>query len=324
MDHRILPDERLSEIAERYGVSASEIAQWNGIDSKYPRLKAYQTLHIFAAKRPKPREKITYIVRFGDNWTSIAQRYGVDRSRLRAWNHNVPRYFEAGQELTIWVETGFVPHPLFKGWEIDVEEKGLPLKKVPQGAMSIGQPTSGRLNLGVQMPHNPSLYTLRRPDFSWGSTHTVYYLQLAIAKFRHNYGYAGELIISDMSRRNGGPFGDHQSHRSGRDVDIWLPLQAGLLEDTPFRRIVDIDWDATWNLIKALIRTGQVQYIFIANSRQRYIYKAAKRAGMTVQALGEIMQYPRKAQTAIIRHSIGHTKHIHVRFRCADKEKRCR
>jgi murein endopeptidase len=166
-------------------------------------------------------------------------------------------------------------------------------------------------------------------------------LQLALAKFRHHSGYAGPLIVSDMSTYRGRAFGSHDSHQSGRDVDVWLPLRMqpdgatvrGVRieadEEPDFRllsaqRASDVDWPATWELVKALIRTGEVQYIFLSRSRQRHLYRAAKADGHDARALGEVLQYPRRAQTAIVRHAPDHTRHLHVRFRCADHERRCR
>ncbi|MBK6515916.1 MAG: penicillin-insensitive murein endopeptidase [Polyangiaceae bacterium] len=45
--------------------------------------------------------------------------------------------------------------------------------------------------------------------------------------------YRGQIVIGDVSRRDGGPFGRHRSHRTGRDVDIWLPVIGGAYRSDP-------------------------------------------------------------------------------------------
>jgi hypothetical protein len=87
----------------------------------------------------------------------------------------------------------------------------------------------------------------------------------------------------------------------------------------------EIDWDATWALIEALIETNQIQYIFLEYSRQKRLYAAAKRAGVAKSRLAKWIQYPNKPKTnnGIVRHAEGHTAHIHVRFNCGPTEDRC-
>lgn len=224
---------------------------------------------------------------------------------------------------------------------IDVDDSGLPLKRVPFGGISVGEPHRGRLYGGVALPRNPRLYHVRREDYAYGSTHTVTHLQLALAKFRHSSDYAGPLIVSDLSKPRGGRNWPHVSHQSGRDVDVWLPLRCnkrgvtlrgGDLEAAPFvdfehfsaARPAQVDWDASWQLVKALVRTGQVEGIFLSRSRQRFLRQAAMRDGLRGEALDQIIQYPHKTLDAVVRHVRSHDKHIHVRFRCADYEAYCR
>lgn len=329
VEHVVIPGERLREIASRHGVSVESIVVDNGLDPRRPHLRVGQSLRVKALRVPPPRKRTTYIVRFGDNWRTIAARHGIEQRLLRRWNREVPRTFEAGQELTMWVDADVKPVDT-AGLGLDVDRTGLSLQPVAQGGQSAGQPTRGRVLSGVRLPDNPALYTIRRPDFTWGASHTVDNLQLALAKFRQHSAFGGRIIVSDMSRPKGRAFGGHRSHQSGRDVDIWLPVKAERdLPDDDLRAAAatgpgQVDWLATWQLVKALVRTGEVQYIFLARSRQRFLYRAARAAGEDVHLLGAVMQYPRRAQTAILRHSERHHKHMHVRFRCASTDRRCR
>jgi murein endopeptidase len=206
--------------------------------------------------------------------------------------------------------------------------------------MSMGEPQRGRLHASVPLPENPALYVVRRPEYAYGSSHTVFHLQLALAKFREHTPYRGPLIVSDLSKSGGGRLRPHRSHQSGRDVDIWLPLRAnkrgvtirggsveafnpGDFEHFCSTRPGHIDWDASWQLVKALVRTGQVEGIFLSKSRQRFLRRAALRDGLRGDALDAIIQLRQRTLDAVVRHARGHDKHIHVRFRCADYEASC-
>jgi murein endopeptidase len=223
---------------------------------------------------------------------------------------------------------------------LDADTNGLPLKLVPFGGISVGEPHRGQLHGGVQLPENPGLYTLRRPEYAHGSTHAVMHLQIALAKFRRYSMYTGPLIVSDLSGPRGGYHWPHVSHQSGRDVDLWLPLRCddsgvtlkggdaktGRIDFERFSaaRPQEVDWAAAWELVKALVRTGQVEGIFLARPKHRFLRKAALRDGLTAQEADEIIQGEQKTLAALVRHVRGHDKHLHVRFRCADYETYCR
>lgn len=351
--HRVLPGERLDEIAERYRVRRSSLIRWNKLDKNRPRIYAGRSLAVYTDYIPPPQQKITYTVQFGDTWSAIAKAHHVDADDLRQrWNPKVPRKFKAGQEIVIWIDP--LDDPDFIRAQAEAASEGttttasagtstattavahsgrsaagksaatgkLPLVKIPRGSISVGKPNKGQINNSVKLPDNPGLYTIRKPDESYGSTHALHNLQLAIATFRRDTGYKGQIVIGAISKKGGGRLSPHSSHRSGRDVDIRLPLKSkGKSSDN----VDDVNWDATWALIRALVATGEVQYIFMSTSRQKYLLKAAKRAGASKDMLARIIQYPRKSGTnnGIVRHAKGHTAHIHVRFTCAANESRC-
>ena len=65
--------------------------------------------------------------------------------------------------------------------------------------------------------------------------------------------------------------------------------------------------------------------IYLTTGRQKHLMAAAKRAGADKATRERMLQYPDKKGTrrGLVRHSDGHTAHIHVRFKCADNETRC-
>ncbi len=316
VQHQVLPGERLQEIADRYAVTPQEIIRWNHLDPNRPVIVVGRSLQVHAVDPPPPRTKVSYRIRPGDSWSRIARVHNVDATHLRKrWNPKMGDVLRAGERLTIWVE-GQRSNPAGPEADDAIDPSG--------SSQSIGKPTRGRIQGTAQLPVRPELYTVRTPNHSYGSSHAIALLQRAIGAFRASSGFQGDITIGDMSQKHGGRFRPHRSHQSGRDIDIRLPLRAGLPATTIPERTDQVDWDVTWKLVRAMLDTGQVVFIFLSSTRQKHLYEAAVRAGTSAAMLDELLQYPRRAATAIIRHSRGHTKHFHVRFTCAEGETRCR
>jgi LysM repeat protein/murein endopeptidase len=326
IQHKVTSGERLAEIGDHYRVGVAKIIAWNELDSKHPLLRVGQQLRIFSSIEPLVRKKTTYIVQRGDSWSKIAKRFDVDKNRLRHyWNQELPEELRPGQQVVIWVEP-----KRREVHEEDQDEKQnasettrFPVVPIHRFGESIGKPSQGRLKNGVQLPENPLLYTVRDPERSWGSSYSIENLQKAVAAFRQRTGFERELIICDISLQNGGRNRPHSSHRSGRDVDIRLPLRQDVPSGTVPAASANVDWKATWNFIKALVDTGAVKYVFLDRRRQKVLYHAAQEAGEHTDILEKIIEYPGRTKTAIVRHSRGHVDHIHVRFRCDKNEKDC-
>lgn len=343
--HEVIPGERLDDIATRYDVASASLIRWNKLDKNKPRIYAGHKLAVYTKRVPPPQQKIVYTVRYGDTWNKIASAHQVDPDHLRQrWNPKVPRAFKAGQELIIWVDplnnpSGPSGRGRGSGDEFASASAGtsagasviatvgkaaptLPLITIPKGAVSVGMPNKGKIVNPIALPENKALYTIRKPDESYGSSHTIHNLQLAIAQWRQATGYTGSLLIGAISKKGGGRLRPHSSHQSGRDVDIRLPLERA---DGSADDVSDINWDATWALILALVATGEVEYIFLTTDRQKHLLKAAKRAGASKDMIERILQYPETSgnKNGIVRNQPGHTAHIHVRFSCAANETRC-
>jgi LysM repeat protein len=312
--HEVVAGERLSEIAARYAVSPLSILRWNKLDPNRPQFWAGEQLRIQTTLPDRVRHKLSYLVRPYDSWEKIAQRFGVDRNALEHFWNPQEQPLLPGHQLTVWVESGSVEHPA----DPDPE---FPLVEVPPGGHSVGYPDRGRLVDGVQIPPNPTLYSIRNLDHAYGSTHAIRVMQRSIAEFRTKTGYDRPVVIWDMSQKKGGHFGPHHSHRTGRDVDIALLLRPGFEPGTTAKGAVD--WEAIWHLVRAFVASGEVKYVFLSRPQQFGLYKAAKACGATSEELDAILQFPRTTKVGIVRHSPGHTGHIHVRFTCGADEVGC-
>lgn len=317
IQHRIVPRETLRQIASRYRVEEAWIRRWNDLPPAGEiKLKKGKRLKVRTDRIPPPREKVTHVVEEGETWWRIAVAHGVDSRDLRAYNWGGGR-LEPGRELKVWedpiVASAIARHVPATGSSLDVRP----------GGISIGSPNDGRLVNGVRLPDS-ELYTLRRPRSAYGTSHAVRQVIAALEQFRAQVGYAHQVNIVAMSRPRGGPLGEHKSHRSGRDIDIRLPLRTTVprsLYPKPWR----VDWLATWELLRGFADTGEVVYVFLDYKLQRRAYKAAKAAGVSQEELNRVLQWPRgsRSSLAVVRHSPGHVAHFHVRFTCGPIEVEC-
>ena len=316
IDHRVTPGERMISTAVRFGVTPAQLAEWNELPPYHDRLRPGQRLKIEARRLPPPRERIEHVVRRGESWSDIAVAHRVDRRQLQAynWRTKAPR---AGDTLVVWIDPG-------EPRTVNVQPGPPPPERfdVPAGGLSIGRPQRGRIEHAVALPDSP-WYTLGDPERLWGSSHTIETLQRALAAMRHRTGFAGEIVIGAISLEGGRKFAPHRSHQSGRDVDIRLPLRPGLASrNDPHPEA--IDWPATWELVRALLDTEQVQFIFLERGLQRRLYEAARWEGASHETLAELIDWVDDRKTAPVRHARGHDGHIHVRIRCGPDEPRCR
>jgi hypothetical protein len=222
-----------------------------------------------------------------DTVAKFASRYGVSESTVRHLNDlaDSVKKLKAGKRLLI--------------------------AKSPHDGVTL----SG----GVQLADNGDLRT-RHGHLSWGKPLLVDMLREAAAVVQQQSPMAPRLLIGDLSKEGGGCLPPHKSHRGGLDVDVGYYFR-GAYEP---RYLVDarprtIDADRSWQLLKALLLSGRVQYAFVHYSLQPALYEAALRAGDTPENLRRWMQYPRSVDqihVAPLRHLDGHDDHFHLRLRC--------
>ena len=330
IEHAVIPEESLEDIARRYGVTVAQIAEWNLLNPDQKILPPGTKVEIKRpTKRPLPQQQIKYELEPEDtSWNALSKRFGVSATKLRSYNPEVEK-LRRGQEIVIWID----PHP-YKPKE---PRSAISIYVPTMTAQSVGSPNSGSLEEGIQLPENEALYIRRYPYIMWGSGYLIANVQKAVAQFRQDMDFDGTLVLADISKVRGGDFyPPHRSHQAGRDIDIWLPTLRGVFKakylteegDEKFGRRPnpeEVDWFAAWGLIRALIATGAVQDIFLTHSIQPNVYNAAKFLGVSDEELDHAIQWPRGEGSGggIVMHAPGHSHHMHVRFKCAPYEKRC-
>jgi murein endopeptidase len=108
---------------------------------------------------------------------------------------------------------------------------------------ALGQTNAGRLSCGVQLPgETDALVTWdsvlgaspSRGWRRWGTSKLVHTVEQLSIDYGVRFPIGPRLVVGDMSRRHGGPFGveyggvGHASHQNGLDVDIYYPRLDGL------------------------------------------------------------------------------------------------
>ncbi len=323
LEHEVRVGETYEDIAHYYGVSPAVLQRLNReVMSGVP--VPGTKLRVPTNKPPRPPlDEEAYVVLPGDDWGTIAGYYGLTMAALRRQNPGLGDQLRGGEELRFLVEREPFASP-------SPNPDDLPIFIVPQGAVSDGKVTDGALHNAVQLLPS-ALSQVRCSVHSFATGYTIKALLQAIAEFRRE-GYTGELMIGDLSRRDGGQYGPHKSHQSGRDADIWLLPRGKLYKkgckncstDRCKPEPEDVDWKAQWRFIQTLDAGGLVKEIFLSSRLQANLHEAAVAQGASKEELRRLIQWPRKpGAPALVMHSEGHVHHIHVRFKCDPEDIVC-
>jgi murein endopeptidase len=315
--HEAVARESVAQIAHRYDVPPWQLREWNELSPDVERPRRGSKLRVRPRRVAPPRERIEVVVQPSDTWWRIAVAHGVDPMDLRSYNWPYRGKMTPGETLQIWID------PIIYDWiRATPGGRAIPESGVRRGAVGVGPPNDGMLVNGVKIPEGRG-YRLRFPKSAYGTTHAVEQFLTAMESFTESEGRTPMISVGAMSRPRGGPLGQHQSHQTGRDLDVRFPRRSdapgwGALEP---RRI---DWEVTWRLVQAFAETD-VEVIFIDYQMQRRIHAAARSVDASPELLEALLQYPRgsQARRGLVRHADGHDKHMHVRFRCGPCEVEC-
>ena len=183
---------------------------------------------------------------------------------------------------------------------------GFPVPPAPAPAavpsVALGAPWHGRLRHGVLLPAwGPGFVTwdavLRRaPNRAWrrwGTDRLVATLEEVAAAWAVDHPGAPPLLVADLSRPHGGPFGErfgglgHASHQNGLDADVPYPRRDGLL--------------------RAPSRPGQVDRTRAQELVDRFVAAGAQKVFVGPR-LG--LRGPRRVVVPLVHHD----DHLHVRL----------
>lgn len=86
----------MSEIADQYNVTVSQLRQWNNIRGSNIRIG--QRLTIYSDQG----QPVDHVVRRGDTLIGIAQQYGVSVANIKDWNNLTSNTIRIGQRLKVF------------------------------------------------------------------------------------------------------------------------------------------------------------------------------------------------------------------------------
>lgn len=187
---------------------------------------------------------------------------------------------------------------------------------------SIGAPWAGSLQAAAKLQPGDGYY-LRRPWRTYATRTTIDFVREAVKDTLETYPKVHTLAIGDFSQESGGKITEHASHQSGRDVDIGLFYKKkpkGYPDAFVKATKNTLDAAATWRLASLLARTndedGGVQVIFLDQSLQNVLVTWAENHEISDKRIKEVQK--------VFRHIPLHTDHMHVRFKCRERDTNCR
>lgn len=201
---------------------------------------------------------------------------------------------------------------------------------------TVGAPNSGVLTDAVELPVRGEGFERYRPRSThyFGRPGLVSALQSAAASVARARPGGAPLSIGDLSAQTGGRIPGHDSHRTGRDVDLLFlvttPAGASLpspgfvrFEGDGLGRVQDtgdyvrLDIDREWLLLRALLTSRDigVQFMFVCHEVEALLIDHAR-------ALGEPDALIWQAETVMLEpsDSLKHDDHVHLRVACAPEE----
>jgi LysM repeat protein len=303
-----------------------------------------------AAKGSERARPSRYVVRKGEPLYQVAEKFGCSIDELKEVNSISKRGVKAGTSLKIpgcGVATSRKLRTSEKRIERDQQrseqrrERSTSKKRNQRGridavelkngrSQSVGVPWRGKLYTASKLSEG-SGYVIRRPARSFGTHKTVGFVRAILADFHDNFPTAHVVAVGDISAKRGGRISEHRSHQSGRDIDIGL-LYKHLPDNYP-DSFVDgnannLDLESTWGLLKSFALTaskdGGAQAIYLDYEVAGLLYQWAKDNGEDEDQLGRWFQYPHgRDADGLIRHQANHADHMHVRFKCSNRDRRC-
>ena len=201
---------------------------------------------------------------------------------------------------------------------------------------TVGVPNQGVLTEAEELPIRGEGFVRYRPQGNhyFGRPRLVHALERAAAEVARKAPGGAPLFIGDLSAKTGGRIPGHDSHRSGRDVDLLflvltpsgVPVSSpgfvrfesdGLAQVPDSKDYVRLDIDREWLLLRSLLTSPEigVQFMFVCRELEALLIDHAR-------ALGEPDALLLRAETVMLQpsDSLPHDDHVHLRIACTPEE----
>jgi penicillin-insensitive murein DD-endopeptidase len=213
---------------------------------------------------------------------------------------------------------------------------GVPSPLAPGLRGTVGVPHLGVLTDAVELPVRGVGYQRYRVlgKHYWGLPRLVRTVEAAAGYVARVRPGGAPLLVGDLSARYGGKIQGHNSHRSGRDVDLlyyvttprgvpiasrgFTPIDGDTLGFVPETgEYVRLDLPRQWELVTFLITSPDVgvQFLFMSRSIEALLIEYALSRGEPLEVID-------RAQTVLLQptDSMPHDDHMHLRIACAPDE----
>lgn len=214
---------------------------------------------------------------------------------------------------------------------------GTPTPLAPGISGSVGVPHHGVQTNGEELPRAGDGFVRYRLHgrYYWGNPRLISAIERIAAELARRYPDAPPLVLGDLSAEDGGHIPRHNSHRTGRDVDLlWLvTTPSGVPVKNPgFVRMgpdglayltgtdgayVRLDVDREWALLKAFLQAPEidVQWMFCSEEVEALLIDYAR-------ARQEPPELVWRAENVLLQpgDSLAHDDHIHLRIACSPEE----
>jgi penicillin-insensitive murein DD-endopeptidase len=211
-----------------------------------------------------------------------------------------------------------------------------PSPLVPGLAGAVGVPHSGVQTDGTELPASGPGFVRYRPKGAnhYGRARLVNALTAVAREMAEDVPGTPPLVIGDLSARSGGKISGHQSHRTGRDVDLlfyyvtprgarvtapgFIRVESdglALVPDTG--ELLRFDVELEWRLVRALLNSPDigVQFMFVSKTIEALLVDYAL-------SRGEPLELVLRAESVMLEpgDSMPHDDHIHLRIACTAEE----
>jgi penicillin-insensitive murein DD-endopeptidase len=209
-----------------------------------------------------------------------------------------------------------------------------PLAPGVRGA--IGVPHQGVQTEATELPvRGPGFERFRpRSAHYWGNSRLVAGIERLARGLNERFPESAPLVVGDLSARGGGKIPGHNSHRTGRDVDLlfFYTTPAGASVRAPgFIHVgsdglaivpgssdyLRLDVVRQWELTKLMVTDAElgVQFVFVSRAVEALLIDYAL-------ARGEPLDTVWRAQAVMLEpgDSTPHDDHAHVRIACSPEE----